>query len=128
MEAGVGMSVQRLTSKDFGILENRGVRSVQIVWGQNAPNAKVTVTRVTMQRGSTQARHSHNRAEQTWLVECGEATLLLANDKTAPMKVGDVVRTPAGDIHGIINTASEEFVYLSITTPAQDFSAAYQTN
>ncbi len=119
------MSVQRFTSKDFGLLENPGVKSVQIIWSQNAPDARVTITRVTMQPGSMQARHSHDNAEQTWLVERGTATVLLANEQTDQMHVGDVIRTPAGDIHGIMNTGSETFVYLAITTPPQDFSAAY---
>ncbi len=119
------MSVQRLTSKDFGLLENPGVKSVQIIWGQNAPDAKVTVTRVTVQPGSTQARHSHDNAEQIWLVERGTATVLLANEQTSQMHAGDVILTPPGDIHGIINTGPETLVYLAITTPPQDFSAAY---
>lgn len=120
------MTVQRLSADDFDVLENPGVASVQIVWGGNAPESKVTVTRVTMQQGAESARHSHKNAEQTWLVERGEATLLLADDETAPLKAGDVVRTPAGDIHGVTNTGSGEFVYLAITTPPQDFRSAYQ--
>ena len=119
------MGVQRLTPNDFGLLENPGVKSVQIVWGPNAPEATVTITRVTVQPSSTQVRHSHDHAEQIWLVERGTATLLLADDETAHLHEGEVVRTPAGDIHGIINTGSEAFVYLAITTPPQDFSAAY---
>jgi quercetin dioxygenase-like cupin family protein len=119
------MGMQRLTPPDFELLENPGVKSVQIVWGKNAPEAKVTITRVTVQPGSSQMRHSHQGAEQIWLVERGAATLLLAKDQTAQMHEGDVIRTPAGDIHGVFNTSSEDFVYLAITTPPQDFSAAY---
>ena len=119
------MSVQRLTSNQFGLLEKPGVKSVQILWGQNAPDAKLTITRVTMQSGSIQERHSHKNAEQTWLVEQGTATLLLAGGQSAQLQTGDVIHTPAGDIHGIKNTGSEPFVYLAITTPPQDFSTAY---
>ena len=120
------MTVQRLSAKDFGLLENPGVASIQIVWGENAPDSKVTITRVTMQPGAISPRHTHEDAEQTWLVERGEATLLLAGDETAPLCTGDVVRTPAGDVHGVTNTGSAEFVYLAITTPPQDFRSAYQ--
>ena len=52
------MAMQRLTPTDFGLLENSGVKSVQIVWGKNAPEAKVTITRVTVQPGSGQIRLS----------------------------------------------------------------------
>ncbi len=120
------MGVQRLTSKDFGVLENSGVTSVQIVWGRNAPDSQVTVTRVTMQPGAESPRHTHESAEQIWLVERGEATLLLADEETAPLEVGDVVRTPAGDVHGVFNSGPAEFVYLAVTTPPQDFRAAYE--
>lgn len=120
------MTVQRLTANDFGVLEKQGVTSVQIVWGENAPDSKVTITRVTMMQGAESLRHTHEEAEQIWLVECGKATLLLANDETAPLKAGDVIRTPAGDVHGVTNTGSGKFVYLAITTPPQDFRSAYE--
>ena len=120
------MGIQLLSQLDFGLLESPGVKSIQIVWGQNAPEAKATITRVTIQPGSTQERHSHEHSEQIWLVERGTATLILADDQTAPVNEGDVVRTPAGDIHGIINTGSEVFVYLAITTPPQNFAPAYE--
>ena len=120
------MGIQLLSQQDFGLLESPGVKSVQIVWGQNAPEAKATITRVTVQPGSTQERHSHEHSEQIWLVERGTATLLLADDQTASVNKCEVVRTPAGDIHGIINTGSEVFVYLAITTPPQNFALAYE--
>ena len=120
------MSVQILTPEDSSVLENPGIISDQIVWVENAPDAKVTVTRVTMQKGAVSKRHVHESSEQTWLVERGEATLLLENDQTASLKAGDVVRTPAGDVHGVVNTSQEEFVYLAITIPPQDFRKAYQ--
>ena len=53
------MGIQRLSAVDFAVLENPGVRSVQIVWPKNSPEALVTITRVTMERGYVSARHSH---------------------------------------------------------------------
>jgi quercetin dioxygenase-like cupin family protein len=120
------MGIQRLTATDFATLENPGVRSEQIVWPRNAPDARVTITRVTMEPGATSSRHSHPRSEQTWIVERGAATLLMAGDRTDAIRVGDVVRTPAGEVHGVANTGTEPFVYLAVTTPPQDFSAAYR--
>ncbi|HZA94391.1 MAG TPA: cupin domain-containing protein [Gemmatimonadales bacterium] len=54
------------------------------------------------------------------------ATLLLANDETAEIRAGDVVRTPPGEVHGVTNTGGGPFVYLAVTTPPQDFTAAYR--
>jgi quercetin dioxygenase-like cupin family protein len=86
----------------------------------------VTITRVTMETGATSPRHSHPKSEQTWIVEQGTATLLLANEEAAEMRAGDVVRTPPGEVHGVTNTGGGPFVYLAVTTPPQDFTAAYR--
>jgi quercetin dioxygenase-like cupin family protein len=119
------MSIQRLSAVDFATLENPGVRSVQIVSPKNAPDALVTITRVTMEPSSISARHSHPNSEQIWIVERGRATLLMDQGQTDELQAGDVVRTPAGSIHGVNNTGHEQFVYLAVTTPPQDFRPAY---
>jgi quercetin dioxygenase-like cupin family protein len=120
------LTIQRLSAADFTTLENSGFRSLQIVWPKNSPNACVTITRVTMEPGATSARHVHPVSEQVWLIEQGSALLLMADGQTDGLRVGDVVRTPAGTIHGVANTGGEPFVYLAVTTPPQDFSPAYK--
>ena len=119
------MPVQKLSSEDFGVLRKPGIESVQLVWARNAPDARVTMTRVTMDSGTAHALHSHPGAEQTWVVESGEATLLLADDETRPLRAGDVVRTPSGYAHGLRNEGPDAFVYLTVTTPPQDFTSVY---
>jgi quercetin dioxygenase-like cupin family protein len=120
------LTIQRLSAADFTILENPGFRSLQIVWPNNAPDARVTITRVTMEPGATSARHAHAASEQIWLIEQGDALLLMADGQTDRLRAGDVVRTPAGTIHGVANTGAGPFVYLAVTTPPQDFSPAYK--
>jgi len=44
---------------------------------------------------------------------------------TAPFAEGDVVRFAEGDVHGLENTGSVEFVYLSVTSPPINFRGAY---
>jgi mannose-6-phosphate isomerase-like protein (cupin superfamily) len=68
----------------------------------------------------------HPASEQIWLIEQGSAPLLMDGDQTDELRAGDVVRTPAGTIHGVANTGSEPFLYLSVTTPPQDFSPVYK--
>jgi quercetin dioxygenase-like cupin family protein len=121
------LSIQRLSAADSTILENGGVRSVQIVWPRNAPEALVTITRVTMEPGATSARHAHSASEQIWLIEQGSAQLLMNEGKTDGLRAGDIVRTPAGAIHGVANIGDEQFIYLAVTTPPQDFTAAYKS-
>ena len=90
------MTIQRLAAADFTTLQNPGTRSVQIVWPNNAPEARVTITRVTMEPGAASARHVHPVSEQIWLIEQGSALLLMADGQTDGLRAGDVVRTPAG--------------------------------
>jgi quercetin dioxygenase-like cupin family protein len=120
------LTIQRLSAADSTILENGGVRSVQIVWPRNAPEALVTITRVTMEPGAASARHAHSGNEQIWLIEQGSAQLLMDDGETDGLRAGDIVRTPAGTIHGVANTGDEQFIYLAVTTPPQDFTAAYK--
>jgi mannose-6-phosphate isomerase-like protein (cupin superfamily) len=120
------LTIQRLSAADFTTLENPGFRSVQIVWPNNAPEARVTITRVSMDPGAAPAMHMHPASEQIWLVEQGNALLKMADGQTDELGAGDVVRTPAGTIHGVTNAGGEPFVYLAVTTPPQDFSLAYK--
>jgi quercetin dioxygenase-like cupin family protein len=79
-----------------------------------------------MEPGAISARHAHPKSEQIWIVEQGCATLLMDHDQTGAVQAGDVLRTPAGSIHGVNNTGREPFVYLAVTTPPQDFTPAYR--
>jgi mannose-6-phosphate isomerase-like protein (cupin superfamily) len=60
------------------------------------------------------------------LIEQGSALLLMTDGQTDGLRAGDVVRTPAGTIHGVTNTRSEPFIYLAVTTPPEDFTPAYK--
>ena len=120
------MPVQRLSPGDFEMLSSPGITSQQIMWPANAPDAQVTITRVTMEPGAVSRRHTHPRSEQTWIVEQGTATQLLADGETQVIGAGEVLRTPADDIHGVVNSGDEPFVYLSVTTPPQVLTKAYQ--
>ncbi|MGI9480124.1 MAG: cupin domain-containing protein [Hyphomicrobiaceae bacterium] len=119
------MAIQRLTGEDFSVLKKPGVTSTQILWHKNSPKAQVTITRVTIKPGATQDRHAHDGAEQIWLVERGSGELLVADCGSEPLSEGDVIRTPPGAIHGLKNTGRTDLIYLSVTTPPQDYSSAY---
>jgi quercetin dioxygenase-like cupin family protein len=120
------MTIHRTTVAAAPVLHNPGKRSAQIVWPASAPDAQATITRVTMEPGAVSARHSHPRSEQIWIVEAGEAALLLDDGAAAqPMRAGDVIRTPPGTVHGIENTGPMPFVYLTVTTPPEDMRSFY---
>jgi len=119
------MTIQRLSVETAPTLHHPGKQSVQMVWHENEPDALITMTRVTMEPGTVSTRHSHASSKQTWIVESGRATLLLAGSETAELGAGDIIRTPAGDVHGIENTGSEPFVYLTVTAPPEDMTKFY---
>jgi quercetin dioxygenase-like cupin family protein len=119
------MSVEILSDKDFTELQNPGVTSVQLLWPRNSPAARVTITRVTIAPGAAQPRHAHAASEQIWIAEEGSAILLLGSGQSRPIHAGEIVRTPAGETHGVRNDGEAPFIYLSITSPPIDFGSAY---
>jgi len=98
------LTIQRLKIDEAVVLRNPGKKSVQIVWPENAPEALATITRVTMEPGAVSPRHSHARSEQIWIVERGSGRLLTANGMSSDLNIGDVIRTPCGEIHGVENS------------------------
>lgn len=119
------MSVLRLTVGDAEVLERPGKRSAQIVSRKNAPNARITVTRVEMQPGGVSPLHRHQAAEQTWLVERGRAHLLTTDGPAQVLVAGDVVVTPPGEVHGLETLGDAPFIYLTVTTPPEDMADFY---
>ena len=121
------MAVQRWRVLECDVLIKTGIQSRQLVWPKNSPESQTTITHVTMEPGSVSDRHAHERSEQIWIVERGEGILLLENEHSEVLRAGDIVRTPAGEIHGVANSGKEPLVYLAVTTPPQNFSSAYDT-
>jgi len=120
------MTIQRLSVRNVTVLRNPGKQSEQLVWSRNAPEASVTITRVTMDPGSVSKRHAHPRSEQIWIIERGAGLLLMDKEKHAELRAGDIIRTPPRDTHGVENTGNEPLVYLAITSPPEDFTTAYK--
>ena len=119
------MAVQRWRALDCDVLTRAGIQSRQLVWPRNSPQSQATITHVTMEPGSISERHAHERSEQIWIVDRGEGILLLGNEQTELLRAGDIICTPPGEIHGVVNTGSGTLVYLAVTIPPQDFSSAY---
>ena len=119
------MAVRRWRVSECDVLQKAGIQSRQLVWPKSTTDAQATVTHVVMAPGAVSQRHAHAKSEQIWIVERGEGRLLLADGREEPLGAGDVVLTPMGDVHGVANTGASELVYLAVTVPPQDFSAAY---
>ena len=115
-----------LKAADFKLLSNPGVLSQQLLSPHNSASERITITRVTLEPGAVQPTHAHPKSEQVWVALQGTGTLLLAEGQSAEFKQGEVVRFADGDLHGLRNSSSESFVYLSVTSPPIDFAYAYR--
>lgn len=113
-------------AKDVRAMSNPGVVSHQLLNPDNAPESRVTITRVHLDPGAEQPRHIHETSEQIWYAVQGKGTLLLADGAEKAFEPGDVVRFAEGDVHGLRNTGDEIFIYISVTTPPIHFGYAYR--
>jgi uncharacterized cupin superfamily protein len=63
-------------------------------------------------------RHAHHANEELFYVVSGEGSYRLG-DETYPVRAGDVIAAPAGDVstaHQIVNTSAGELSYLAFST------------
>ena len=107
------------------MLSKPGVQSEQLVFPENSPSRRVTITRVTVSPQAINAPHRHTSSEQSWMALAGRGTLLLDEERTEPFAAGDVARFADGDLHGLHNTGDTPFVYIAVTSPPIDFRAGY---
>jgi len=115
-----------ISNDNVTVLSNPGVESHQLLSPYNSDAANVTITRVRVQPGVTQPRHSHENSEQIWCALFGTGKLLLDGNKTKRFSAGDVVRIEKGEVHGLYNDGKEYFEYMSVTSPPIDFGYAYR--
>ena len=115
-----------IQQKDIVALDSDFQISYQLLWNENSDSERVTITRVHVYPGKTNSRHRHETSEQIWIALKGRGLLLLANDETKEFAEGDVVRFADGDVHGIHNDSTDEFVYISVTSPPINFRYAYK--
>jgi quercetin dioxygenase-like cupin family protein len=117
--------VEHLALDQFVTLCNPGVTSTQLLSPHNSTSARVTITRVVVEPGAIQPRHAHATSEQIWYAISGTGNLLLADGKTRIIGAGEVVRFADAEVHGVHNTGTVAFEYLSVTAPPINFDYAY---
>lgn len=118
--------MEYIRKEEIRELSNPGVVSRQLLNPENSKSERVTITEVHLEIGVCQPRHTHETSEQIWYAIKGTGKLLLENEDEKRFSVGDVVRFADGDVHGLLNDGTEEFVYVSVTTPPINFGYAYK--
>jgi quercetin dioxygenase-like cupin family protein len=112
-----------ISKNDIRAFANPGVTSHQLLNPDNSSSERITITRVVVEQGAEQPRHTHPTSEQIWIATAGEGTLLLAGGAERPFRSGDVARFADGD--GLVNRSGAAFEYISVTSPPINFKAAY---
>lgn len=118
--------MELIRGADICQLSNSGVTSRQLLFPENSRSTRITITRVTIEPGAMNSRHSHSLSEQVWVALRGHGQLLLEGGKVVAFAGGDVVRFENGEVHGFENTGWSEFEYLSVTSPPVNFRSAYE--
>lgn len=77
----------------------------------------MTITRVELEPGVEQELHTHEEAEQAYVVMSGSGTVSVAGDSQR-LEPGDLVLVPPASDHGLANPGEERFELLSIQSPA----------
>lgn len=83
--------MELIRKQDIETLSNSAVRSRQLIFPENSRSRRITVTRVTLPPGIKNPPHRHATSEQVWVALHGSGTLLLDNEQSAAVAVGDVV-------------------------------------
>jgi mannose-6-phosphate isomerase-like protein (cupin superfamily) len=84
----------------------------------------LTVTWVEVPPGAEQRAHSHEEAEQVYVIVRGRGRMTVAGD-TAEVGEGDLVFIPPATQHGIVNDGGETLVYVSAASPPVSLTELY---
>ena len=120
--------MELIRSSDIQVFSNSGIESRQLLFPENSSSQRVTITQVMVPPGGKNPPHRHSASEQIWIALQGSGNLTLDNGEVAEFAEGDVVRFEEGDLHGFVNSGTQTFVYMSVTSPPLNFRAAYDSH
>lgn len=67
--------------------------------------------------GQTVACHTHNNSDDIWMCIQGKGIFYPELGEEVPIEKGQVIKTPKGVCHGMLNTGDEDFMFVSIVAP-----------
>jgi mannose-6-phosphate isomerase-like protein (cupin superfamily) len=85
----------------------------------------LAITWVDVPPGAEQKSHSHEDAEQVYVIVRGRGRMRVAGD-TEDVAEGDLIFIPPATDHGISNDGAETLVYVSATSPPVSMEELYQ--
>ena len=115
----------RLRRLSESAVEERGrLRSHFLMDAGDLGSRNLTVTWVDVPPGAEQRAHSHEEAEQVYVIVRGRGRMQVAGD-VQEVGEGDLVFSPPATQHGIVNDGSETLVYVSAASPPVSMAELY---
>jgi mannose-6-phosphate isomerase-like protein (cupin superfamily) len=106
-------------------VEERGrLRSHFLMDAGDLGSRNMTVTWVDVPPGAAQRAHSHEDAEQVYVIVRGRGRMEVAGD-VEEVGEGDLVFIPPATQHGIVNDGAESLVYVSTASPPVSMAELY---
>jgi mannose-6-phosphate isomerase-like protein (cupin superfamily) len=84
----------------------------------------MSVTWIEVPPGVDQALHSHEEAEQVYVITAGSGSMTVAGD-TQELAEGDLVMVPPATDHSISNGGDTDLCCVSVQSPAVTVSEVY---
>jgi mannose-6-phosphate isomerase-like protein (cupin superfamily) len=106
-------------------VEERGrLRSHFLMDAGDLGSRTMTVTWVDVPPGAEQRAHSHEDAEQVYVIVRGQGRMQVAGD-VEEVGEGDLIFIPPATAHGIRNDGPETLVYVSAASPPVSLAELY---
>jgi mannose-6-phosphate isomerase-like protein (cupin superfamily) len=116
------MLVRRLA--DAPVEEWHQLRSHILMDAGELGSRNLSVTWLEVPPGSDQELHSHEEAEQVYVVTSGSGQMTVAGD-TEQLSAGDLVMVPPATDHSIANDGDSSLGCLSVQSPPVTASEVY---
>ena len=115
----------RLRRLSEAAVEERGrLRSHFLMDAGDIGSRTLTVTGVDVTHVAEQRAHSHEEAEQVYVIVRGRGRMQVAGDDEE-VGEGDLVFIPPATHHGIVNDGTETLVYVSAASPPVSMAELY---
>jgi mannose-6-phosphate isomerase-like protein (cupin superfamily) len=107
-------------------VEERGrLRSHFLMDAGDLGSRNLSVTWVDIPSGAEQRAHSHEDAEQVYVIVRGRGRMTVAGDEEA-VGEGDLVFIPPATDHAILNDGAETLVYVTAASPPVSMEELYE--
>lgn len=102
-----------------------GLVSHILLQAGDTPTDNLSIARVEVDPGSHQQSH-HHVPEQAYIIVSGNGRIKVGAE-TADVQAGDILYIPSNVEHAVANAGPEKLIYISVTVPAFDIEALYDT-